>query len=393
MSFRELHVLPRRSTISTQIPTLYRNAGTYTYLAGSSLETLRRNRVSIALAAVLLSAGIGAAAYYAYLFNELVDKPLSVYPPAVSKSIKVALYYASHGDVNNMLASFKSAIEEGEKAGLHPLSDKVAGIKVECAQLLSTIKGGMYAEKAVKIMERVLDESAAGAEYFEKQQRWQDRSRVLMRAILLAFKVGEMYQDLDKDKNAEDAMVWGTETLLKEIRRRKDNDVDENEEGVWFDNTAVSECLEKLANHFEKTDQFALATPLYLSAMEMIPSSSCHAITLMNNLAATLSQQNLPPLSASSTPQITRAHLLEDAKKWAEKALEIDATIKPPLRTIECDFTRLASTQNLADITAMLGDTEKSRQLYIDALNLAKGLSSQEGVQRAIEGLERLRAR
>jgi hypothetical protein len=362
-----------------------------------------------------LSAGIGAAAYYAYLFNELVDKPLSVYPPAVSKSIKVALYYASHGDVNNMLASFKSAIEEGEKAGLHPLSDKVAGIKVECAQLLSTIKGGMYAEKAVKIMERVLDESAAGAEYFEKQQRWQDRSRVLMRAILLAFKVGEMYQDLDKDKNAEDAMVWGTETLLKEIRRRKDNDVDENEEGVWFDNTAVSECLEsksfpinfsqsskaekklgageELANHFEKTDQFALATPLYLSAMEMIPSSSCHAITLMNNLAATLSQQNLPPLSASSTPQITRAHLLEDAKKWAEKALEIDATIKPPLRTIECDFTRLASTQNLADITAMLGDTEKSRQLYIDALNLAKGLSSQEGVQRAIEGLERLRAR
>jgi tetratricopeptide (TPR) repeat protein len=172
-------------------------------------------------------------------------KPLSIYPSEAASQIKRALYYASRGEVSDMANAFKEAIQAAEKSGMHPLSDEVAGLKIECANLLLKVKDGQYATKAVEVLEHVLDEAAAGAEYFEKQSRWKDRSKVLKRAVLLGYKIGEIYQMLGKDDKAEEAMSWATEMLLKETGRRAESKTpDDNNDDDWFDNAASSACFE-----------------------------------------------------------------------------------------------------------------------------------------------------
>ena len=191
-----------------------------------------------------ISSAIGATAYAMYMYYKLVEKPLSVYPAAAAAQVKEAIYHASRGDAARMATAFKEAIRYAEESGMHPLSNEVAGLKIECAQLLLNIRDGELAGKAVEVLERVLDEAAAGAEYFAQQGRWADRTSVLKRAVLLGYKIGEIYQQLGKDPDAEEAMAWSTETLLTEVRRREDDNVDTAKEGDWFDDVAMSACFE-----------------------------------------------------------------------------------------------------------------------------------------------------
>lgn len=169
-----------------------------------------------------------------------------MYPAPAAAEIKNALYYASRNDVGKMAAAFKAAITAAEESGMHPLSDEVSGLKIECAQLLLKLRGGELVDKAISVLEHVLDESAAGADYFEKEARWDDRNKVLKRAVLLGYKIGEIYQDIGKDGNAEEAMGWSTETLLKELRRRENGEVKNGQESMWFEDHEISACFESL---------------------------------------------------------------------------------------------------------------------------------------------------
>ena len=121
-----------------------------------------------------------------------------------------------------------------------------------------------------------------------------------------------------------------------------------------------------------------------------MPAHSCHAVTLMNNLGACLSRQK--PLPASSAAAVTREQLLRNAQKWAEKALEVDATVTPPARTPECDEACLAATHNLAEIARMLGNKQLATEKFGEALSLAKGLGMAEGAGAAREGLRKAAA-
>lgn len=145
-----------------------------------------------------------------------------------------------------MTSHFKKAIAQAEESGMHPLSDEIAGLKIECAALLAKLGDGQHKSKAVDILEHVLDENAAGAEYFGKEKRWEDRGKVLKRAVLLGYKVGELYTELNKTKQAEEALVWSTETMLREVQRRaheKDNI------GEWFGHAEVAGCLESMISY------------------------------------------------------------------------------------------------------------------------------------------------
>lgn len=143
--------------------------------------------------------------------------------------------------------------------------------------------------------------------------------------------------------------------------------------------------VSELAQHYEKTEQYYLATPLYLKAVTLTSPHNCHAITLMNNLAAVLSRQKLPE-SGEST--VTRTHFLKDAEKWATKALELNATIIPPVRTKECDEACVAATHNLGEIERLLGNKDAALMRFAEALSLAKGLRMLEGVEAAQQGLK-----
>ncbi|CCX15460.1 Similar to TPR repeat-containing protein P27G11.02; acc. no. Q9P7N6 [Pyronema omphalodes CBS 100304] len=385
----------RLPTIASRLPTansalkqpIRRYAGSYQdtfQTPESGFKALyQRNRVSFLLFFAVCTTTLVAGGYGMYLYNELVEKPLSVYPKPVQKAIKSALFYASRGDMGSMAAAFKEAISEAEKSGMHPLSNEVAGLKIECAQLLLKLKNGEYADKAVIVLERVLDEDAAGAEYYMKQERWADRNTVLKRAILLGYKIGEMYQTLGKDKEAEEAMSWSTTKLLEEDKRRETTDPSKWG-GEWFDDHAKSACFEKLAQQYLMSGKFNLATPLYLQAASLVTPNTCHQVTLLNNLAACLSKQSPP---ANSDGKKVKTHLQEDAKKWAEKALELANKIVPPVRTAECDEACVTATHNLGEIARMMGQHELARRKFEEAGSLARGLNMQEGVEMANEGL------
>lgn len=108
----------------------------------------------------------------------------------------------------------------------------------------------------------------------------------------------------------------------------------------------------------------------------------------MGNLAASLSQQNPPPGSS-----ITREKLIEDGQKWALKALEIDANIKPPNRTSECDEACIVATHNLGEMAEMMGDKKAALARYEEALSLAKGLNMEPAIKQAMEAIERVQGK
>ena len=76
--------------------------------------------------------------------------------------------------------------------------------------------------------------------------------------------------------------------------------------------------------------------------------------------------------------------------EWAERALEIDSTVKPPQRSEECGEACVAAMHNLGEIAALLGDRKKALERFTEALSLAKGLDMQEGIEAASEAIRRI---
>ena len=108
----------------------------------------------------------------------------------------------------------------------------------------------------------------------------------------------------------------------------------------------------------------------------------------MNNLAAVISRQKIPGANPKDA-KAARVHMLKDAQKWAEKALEIDAKVIPPIRTEECDRACVAATHNLGEIARMMGLKAVATQRFEEALSLARGIDNEEGVNAAKEGLQK----
>jgi len=143
--------------------------------------------------------------------------------------------------------------------------------------------------------------------------------------------------------------------------------------------------LENLATLYEKTDRFALASPLYLLALDYMPPGDCHSVILMNNLSTSLAQQPVGNVPA------TRQQLVADsATPWAQKALKLAETIRPPARTDECDLGCTFAMHNLAEFAEMLGDVELARKRYLEAKQMAELLGIKENVEKAEEGLRRI---
>ncbi len=110
----------------------------------------------------------------------------------------------------------------------------------------------------------------------------------------------------------------------------------------------------------------------------------------MNNLSISLAQQTpTSRMHTGLTP--SRAVLVENARQWANKAIEIATTITPAEgRDEECDVACAVATHNLAEFAEMNGDIKEARVKYSEAKYLAKALGFDEGVKNAEGGLGRV---
>lgn len=108
----------------------------------------------------------------------------------------------------------------------------------------------------------------------------------------------------------------------------------------------------------------------------------------MNNIAAALAQQK--PVPEPGQPPSSPAQLRESGRAWANRALELAGTIKPPERDLECDRGCVVATHNLGEFAEMDGNVKEAQQRYEEAGSIAHAIGFEEGVISANEGLRRL---
>ena len=80
-------------------------------------------------------------------------------------------------------------------------------------------------------------------------------------------------------------------------------------------------------------------------------------------------------------PLATRESLLQNARTWAHKALDVAAAIVPPARTEECDVGCVVALHNLGEFAQMAKDLPEARKRYNGALSLARALNYEEGIE------------
>lgn len=196
------------------------------------------------------------------------------YPESVAAELRQGLYCAMNDNPQDSMKHFRSALEQCAALGMDALSDEVTGIKIELAGMLE--KHGLP-DKTVTILEHVLDEVVVGA---KAQPNGPERTRLMKKGVSIGFKLGALYQDMEKPAEAEEALVWSVETALRERRRRETENVKVEEEGEWFSDEETAMALENLAGYYGGNDQHFLATPLYLQALDLLPPNTCHAVII-----------------------------------------------------------------------------------------------------------------
>ncbi|PIB03002.1 hypothetical protein CB0940_11643 [Cercospora beticola] len=364
----------------------------------------QQNPISVALAVVIILAGAGSVVYANYLYQSYVLAAFHKYPEPVAKKLRRALYYTNTDlQPKEALKYYKQALHEAEEIQMDPFSDEIIGVKIQVAKLLEDIQQW---SKAIEVLERTRSNNLEWLEQFgQLEHNKQKRTSVLAKTVGISVKLGELYGHpaiYDRDA-AQERLVWAAETVLKEQQRRVSNQVKDEEEGEWMGNDQIGAALEALAHSYEAKSQHYLATPLFLQALSLYPTKDCHTVVLMNNLASSLAQQSPGAARAAQAyatsqniserptgPAASRENMIDNARRWAQKALDVAAGIAAPERNEECDIGCAVATHNLGEFAEMSSDIDLARKKYKEAISLARAVGFEEGVEQSSARLREL---
>ena len=361
--------------------------------------------MTLALTCIVLAAGIWI--YVPYLYQTYIVGQYHKYPEPVAKKLRRAIYYAKVDlNVAEALKYFEQALEVARDVDMDPMSDEVMGIKFEIAGLFERIdKFG----EAIKVLELVVRQNLEWIERHKDQpESRKQRTHVLYQTVKAQIRVADYYANpaiWDRD-TAEAKLVWAVETLVKEKQRRERQGVTDEDEGPWMSDDEMGASIEDLAQLYGGKGQHYLAVPLYLQALSVKPTTDCHSVILMSNVASSLAQQspraaraaqayaqsnNIQSNAAPVGPVASREQMIDNARLWAEKALALGQQIQPPQRNEECDVGCVVASHNLGEIAEMLGNKEAAIGRYTEAVSLAKGIGYQEGLEMSSRRLRELK--
>lgn len=352
-------------------------------------------------------AGAGALVYANYKYQTYIIGAFHKYPEPVAKKLRKALYY-TNTDPNPQEAVnfYRQALQVADEEGMDPFSDEVMGVKIQVAGLMEQVSQW---PRAVEVLERVRNDNLEWLRRFGGRPEVKEaRTRILAKTVAISVKLGELYGHpsiYDRDM-AEERLVWAVETVLKEKQRRQNAGVKEEDEGPWMTDSETGAALEALAHSYEEKDQHYLATPLFLQALSLRPAQDCHTVILMNNLASSLAQQSpraaravqsysqstsIPdPSTSASGPVATKEQMVENARLWAQKALDVAGTVRGDERDEECDVGCVVAMHNLGEFAEMQKDVGEAKRRYAEAVGLARRVGFVEGVERGEERLREL---
>ncbi|KAG2164136.1 hypothetical protein VTO58DRAFT_107156 [Aureobasidium pullulans] len=341
--------------------------------------------VSLAGAAIL--AGSAGIAYANYLYSTYIIASFHNYPEPVAQKLRRAIYYTNIDlDAKNALKYYKQGLEIANELGMDPFSNEIIGVKIQVSALMEKIQN--Y-PKAIQVLEILRNDCLAWEEKFgQLDDHKEKRTRIMKQLVAMSVKLGDLYsnQYIQDAKSAEERLVWALETSLREKQRRQEPGVLEKE-GEWMSDNEMGASMEALAHNYEEQNKHYLATPLFLQALNFKSDKDCHSVILMNNLAISIAQQN-PPNSETKSP--SQAVLLENAKQWAQKALDLAADIEPPTRDEECDVGCAVALHNLGEFAEMNKDIMEAKKRYKEAVSLARAIGFEDGLENSSAALRRL---
>ncbi|KAK2768609.1 hypothetical protein FQN54_000465 [Arachnomyces sp. PD_36] len=401
----------------------------------ASKDILRKSPIAFPVALISVIGVALFGSYLVYFQFTVVEPQYHKFPPEVAKPLRRAVYYTDiKPNPSKAMSEYKQALIVANQMGLHPCSDQVLGIKVNITMMLE--KSGQI-RSAIEVLERVKketlawvaedrkkkllrdserarekktktvggdpEEAAREEERRREEERNEDRlqNKTLKRVIGMGLKLGELYamEDIQDHTKAEASLTSAVELCVQEMRRRQRLGLPVGGDGddEWQNLSEMASSLDQLATLYTNKNKHDLAAPLFLQALAMIKeyegnTTSCKQVVLLNNVATAMAgqAQNPTPATAVSNNPLPRDQVIDSARQWAQKAIDVAEHIQPPIRNEECDISCAVATYNLGELAEMQNDFEGARKRYAEARNLAKGIGFEDGVGRADEALKRL---
>lgn len=380
-----------------------RNASTF---AEGAKKIFKEYPIAITFATLSILLGSFGVMYANYRYQTYIIAAFHKYPEPVAQKLRRAIYFTNEDlQPKEALKYYRQALQIAEEMGMDPFSDEIMGVKIQVAALMERIQQYSKATQVLEILKRdSLEwlERFGGLEHNKKK-----RTEVLSKCVRISTKLGELYGQpvIYNREVAEERLVWAVETVMKERQRRDTNNISDEDEGPWLNDEEIGAAMESLAHSYEEQNQHYLATPLFLQALSLAQQGTCHSVILMNNLASSLAQQSPRAARAAQAfaesrninnaqpagPAVTRETMIENARTWAQKAIDVAAHIRPPIRDEECDVGCAVAAHNLGEFAEMQQDVKEAERRYNEAVSLARAIGFQEGVENSSERLRLLR--
>ena len=259
-------------------------------------------------------------------------------------------------NIPTAIKHYRLALEEAAKESMDPTSDEVTGIQIQLAGAYEEID---RPEKAVSIYSGILRGLKLQMASLANKDERDDLLRLTRRAIAVSIKLGNSFLEAGKSKEAESHLVWAVEQLAKDLQGQNQlpptAQHSNNTRGFSMTPEEIGATFEALGTFYQQQQKPRLVVPLYLKALEIMNPPTCHSsvlstrmatkITLTNdvvsNIAAAMADEyQLQNAKGSEAPQ----QLLNDAMKWAKRAISQANVIPADKYTEECETCCLSAT-------------------------------------------------
>ena len=290
------------------------------------------------------------------------------FPKPVAAELRRAIRlhkFDNESNIPSAIKHYRLALEEAAKQNMDTTSDEVTGIQIQLAGAYEEID---RPEKAVSIYSGILRGlKLQMASLADKNER-EDLLRLTRRAIAVSIKLGNSFLDAGKSKEAESHLVWAVEQLARDLQRQSQlsptTQQANNTLGGSMTPEEIGATFEALGTFYQQQKKPRLVVPLYLKALEMMNPPTCHSSVLssrmailisltydvVSNIAAAMADEfQLQNAKGSEAPQ-----LLNDAMKWAKRAISQASVIPADKYTEECESSCLSATVLFTIIAALL---------------------------------------
>ncbi|KAG5721884.1 hypothetical protein E4T56_gene14778 [Termitomyces sp. T112] len=353
-------------------------------------------------------AGLGYGVYYFYGM-------VTLWPTELRTDLRNGLRARDKGDLELSTKFLQRAWEKSKTLPIKDFKDqphlKTSGIAVLLASIL---EADGKRERAYDIyLESFEQLQQAGMEELSGPEK--------LRAIAIAYKLGEMANKLQRREDEESHLVWAVETILKSVFRLGDQPegseqadhancvletaraqsrnpdtltmLSELSLPEWATKTDIASPLEALATFYAEAGRVDFAMPLYLRAISvLVPPSpegstdeeKCRGAQLMANLAELIIRNHSKPSE----------EILHQAEAWALQGLQITMKAKEKLPNINatCELAFAVALFNIAALRRMAGDNAEAKRLFALSLKQSKSIGLQSGVEHAEQALKELGA-